>query len=117
MLLNTGEWQVALDPGTVAFGSLTAGATSAARTVTLTNEGTTDLAVSGVALAGPDPASFDTAGDTCTGATLAPDAACNVQVRFHPLRVGLHDARLEFRERRARGHAVGGAFGVRERRR
>jgi hypothetical protein len=96
VLLNNGLWQVALDPGNVRFAPTPAGSASAPEAVTLTNEGPTDLSVNDVALAGADASGFATSDDSCSGATVAPGGTCSVAVRFRPLRVGQHSARLQF---------------------
>jgi Abnormal spindle-like microcephaly-assoc'd, ASPM-SPD-2-Hydin len=69
---------VSLAP-TVGFGATGVGVTSTAQTVTLTNNGGSALAVSGVSIAGD----FVIAANGC-GSTLAQGAACAVQVVFAP---------------------------------
>ena len=74
-----------MTPITLAFGSVTAGTTSAPQTATLVNTGTAPL--TGIALGGHMPAGFSVpagaAGGTC-GATLAPGAICTINVVFSP---------------------------------
>ncbi len=93
VLLNS---RVSLDPGSLAFPPTVAGGGSERQTVVLTNDRGADLSVSNVALAGADADSFATSEDTCSGATVAPGGTCRVRVRFRPVRVGEHAARLEF---------------------
>jgi hypothetical protein len=93
VLLNS---RVSLDPGSLAFPPTVAGGGSERQTVVLTNDRAADLAVSNVALAGADAGSFATSEDTCSGATVSPGGTCRVRVRFRPVRVGEHVARLEF---------------------
>jgi FG-GAP-like repeat/Abnormal spindle-like microcephaly-assoc'd, ASPM-SPD-2-Hydin/FG-GAP repeat len=69
---------------------------SGAKTVTLTNRGTANLAVDSVALTGADADDFRAGSDTCTGATLAGGQSCSVQVRFAPLSPGFKTAGLRF---------------------
>jgi hypothetical protein len=64
--------------------------------VTLRNNGSTGVAVSGVALAGADADVFAIGNDTCTGTNVAADGSCTVTVRFLPDRKGARAARLEF---------------------
>jgi hypothetical protein len=100
VLLNS---RVSLDPGSLTFPPTVAGGGSERQTVVLTNDRAADLSVSNVALAGADAGSFATSEDTCSGATVAPGGTCHVRVRFRPVRVGDHGARLEFTD-----DAVGG---------
>jgi streptogramin lyase len=55
---------------------------SSAMTLTMTNSGDAPLALSSVAVAGPDAASFTKGGDTCTGRTLDVGAICSVAVSY-----------------------------------
>jgi hypothetical protein len=96
VFLNTGAWHGVLDRASVSFPATPAGGESERRTVVLTNIGSTDLSVSGVAIAGEDASGFVVTDDTCSGATLAPGDTCSVRTRFRPSRLGSHSARLEF---------------------
>ncbi|HVC47537.1 MAG TPA: choice-of-anchor D domain-containing protein [Terracidiphilus sp.] len=76
-------------PTSLSFGDQTYGTTSAAQTVTLTNTG-------GVALT---PTSVSATGDfaqtdNCTGATLAANASCTIQVTFTPTATGTRTGTL-----------------------
>lgn len=53
-------------------------------TFTLTNQGPGPLSVSGASLAGPDTGAFAISGDTCSGATVAPNQTCTLGVGFDP---------------------------------
>ncbi len=66
----------------VAFASQTAGTTSAATNVTLTNTGTATLSLSSIALGGTNPADF-TETNNCPS-TLAAGAYCTLSVAFAP---------------------------------
>jgi hypothetical protein len=61
--------------------------------VTITNEGSAPLGVSGFAISGDDPSDFVTGTDTCHGA-IAPGESCSVAVRFAPQAQGARQARL-----------------------
>lgn len=63
----------------LSFGTEPVGQTSAAQTVTLTNNGGTALAIAGVSVAGD----FAVAANAC-GSNLAPGTACTMQVVFSP---------------------------------
>jgi hypothetical protein len=96
VFLNTGAWHAALDRASISFPPTPAGDESERRTVVLTNIGSTDLSVSGVAIAGTDAGGFVVTDDTCSGTTLASGDTCSVRTRFRPPRLGSNSARLEF---------------------
>ncbi len=84
-------------PHSVAFPDVEVGtAVSSHETVTLRNEGATDLTINGLALRGTDAGDFSTAtaDDRCTGAVLAAGATCTVGVGFTPGDVGLRTGQL-----------------------
>jgi hypothetical protein len=68
---------------TVPFGNLTI-ATALDRTVTVTNAGNADLVLGAVAGTNPLAAPFSLATDNCSNQTLAPAAACVINVRYSP---------------------------------
>ena len=69
-------------PGSLAFGSVTVGATSSAQTVTVKNPGTTAAGISSVAVSGAFAQT-----NTC-GTSLAAGATCTVSVQFKPTASG-----------------------------
>ena len=56
------------------------------------NTATTSVTLGSAALAGPDPADFALALDTCSKHTLAPGAGCSMQALFGPRAAGLRSA-------------------------
>ncbi len=76
------------------LGSVTVSAIGPPRTFTVTNRATAPAVISGVALTGGDAEDFELAGDGCAAATLAPGAACDVDVRFVPTSAGAKTASL-----------------------
>jgi hypothetical protein len=76
---------VASVTGTLAFGNVPVGTTSASRTLTLSNTGTAGL--TGIALTFTGPYSRAAAGGTCTP-TLAAGATCTINVVFSPTALG-----------------------------
>jgi hypothetical protein len=84
---------VALNPTSLAFGTVTVG-TSSQMTVTLTNAWTTSLTVTSVAISGNGAAAY-TETDNCVG-TIQPGASCTVTVTFLPTRKGAFAATLTF---------------------
>ena len=81
-----------LAPATLSFGSVTVGTTSAAKTVTLTNVGTTALTISAIAITGTDLGDYAQT-HTC-GASLAAGASCTFSVTFKPTVKGARPAAL-----------------------
>jgi Tol biopolymer transport system component len=81
-------------PAAIAFPDTQDHLRSGRRTVTLTNIGSENVNVGGVAITGADATSFTKTSDTCIGATLAPHQACSVTLRFRPLGIGAKNATL-----------------------
>jgi Cep192 domain 4 len=92
-------------PPMLPFGSVTTGATSAAQSVTLTNNGSAALNVPGIALTGSNATEFaiTSTGTTCplTGGSVAIGANCTVAVQFTPQTVGSKNASLSFTDNAA----------------
>jgi hypothetical protein len=83
---------VTVSPASLAFGTVAKGTTSAAKTVTVTNAGTSPLDIAGIAITGLSASSyFDLS--TC-GPTLAPAASCVVEVAFKPATAATFDDTL-----------------------
>ena len=85
--------QVTVAPTSLSFGSVTHGTTSAAKLVTVTNNQSAALTISGINLTGSTPGNFLKAATTC-GASLAPFASCTVSVKFKPTGTGARSAVL-----------------------
>ena len=83
------------------FPSQIVGTTSAPQAVTLTNTGNSNLVISTAALGGTNATDFATSADTCTGATLAPQAVCSVSITFTPAATGGRSASLSFQDNAA----------------
>jgi hypothetical protein len=88
---------VGLNPTSVTFNSQPVSTTSAASTVTVTNNGTASLTFSNVAIGGTNPSDFAVAGST-TCSTSTPVAAsggnCVINVTFTPTATGTRSASL-----------------------
>jgi hypothetical protein len=85
---------ITIAPGTVLlFGNQAAGTEGAAQVVTVTNSGTTPVALSSVTLAGTNAASFKMSNLNCYR-SLAPSASCTVSLRFYPPAAGAASATL-----------------------
>jgi FtsP/CotA-like multicopper oxidase with cupredoxin domain len=76
----------------IAVGDVLAGSTSAVRSVTLTNQGSAALAISGVSLSGANAAEY-TLVNGC-GADVAISASCTIGVTLTPATAGLRSATL-----------------------
>ena len=79
-----------------AFGNQTAGTTSSAKTVTLTNNGTATLASLAISLAGANPADF-TETNNC-GTILAVKAACTITLAFKPAAAAAYTATVDVKD-------------------
>jgi hypothetical protein len=78
VLLNTSVGALATSPKALSFANQLFGTTSAAKTVTVTNSGSVDLAISSVTVSG----NFTASG--CGSAVLAIGASCTITVVFAP---------------------------------
>jgi len=86
---------VAASPSSIAFGSTALGTSSASQSVTLSNGGTSSLAISSVALTGTNPSDFTLSGTTCA-ASLSVGASCTATLVFKPTSTGTRIASLTF---------------------
>ncbi|MGD0921682.1 MAG: choice-of-anchor D domain-containing protein [Terriglobia bacterium] len=81
-----------LTPTSLSFGNQLVGSTSATQPVTLTNNGTATLNISGIAITGTNAGDFAQA-NTC-GATLATSGSCTINVTFKPTATGAKGASI-----------------------
>jgi len=81
-----------LSPTQLNFGSVGLDVTSLAKTVTLTNVGTTTLTIAGITITGTDASEFMEA--TSCGASLAAGAHCNISISLRPATTGARKAAL-----------------------
>jgi hypothetical protein len=75
-----------LSPTSLSFGTVPIGTTTPAKTMTLSNVGTTTLTISGIAMTGANAGDFAQT-HTCTS-SLAAGASCNISVTFRPTASG-----------------------------
>ena len=75
-------------PTGLTFGAVLVGSLSPPQTITVSNVGTTDLTLGGVALGGTNPGDFSKSSDSCSSATLVPAASCSIGIQFLPTSVG-----------------------------
>ena len=77
------------------FGDQRVGTTSGARTFTITNTGDETLTITNASLGDPSPDEFVESGDNCSGANLAANETCTVDVAFKPSGTGATTASLD----------------------
>jgi len=81
-----------LSPTSLNFGQVVIGNTSSDKAVTLTNVGTTTLAISSISITGTNAEDF--AESNSCGSSLAADASCSIHVTFKPTASGTRTAAL-----------------------
>jgi uncharacterized repeat protein (TIGR03803 family) len=95
-LTGTGELQVAWSPTSLTFAAQPVKTTSAAKTVTLTNNLSTALTISSITFTGTDPSDFAQT-NTC-GTTVAAKGKCTISVKFTPQATGTRTATLNVKD-------------------
>lgn len=83
---GTAAGTVTLSPASLNFGKVTVGTTSASKSATLKNTGTTTVAISSIQITGADPADFSET-NNCP-ASLKAGGSCTIKVTFSPLVTG-----------------------------
>ena len=91
-LTGTGT-QISLSPASLNFATVAVESTSAAKSVTVTNVGTTPVTLTSISLAGTNPADYQISANTC-GTSLAARGSCMVSVRFKPTAAATRKATL-----------------------
>jgi hypothetical protein len=81
---------VSLNSTSLSFDNQRVGKTSLARTITLTNNGTATLTISGIAISGTNSNDFAQTNDC--GSSVAPNASCTISVTFTPSATGTRSA-------------------------
>jgi hypothetical protein len=89
---STGATTASLAPEILTFAQRASGTTSAAQSVTLSNTGNAQLAISGIAVGGTAPGDFKQT-NTC-GSSLAAGANCLISVTFTPAGLGPRSAAI-----------------------
>jgi len=90
-LTGTGLLPVVFSPVALNFGTVTIKTTSAAKSVTMTNNAKTTLTIDSFTLGGTDPGDFAQTATTC-GTTLAAGANCSLSYTFTPAKTGPRSA-------------------------
>ena len=91
------------DAESLLFPEVKVGDTSAKRSISFTNIGTTSTSLGDADLAGDEPDDFAITSDHCSGATLAVGESCSVGVSFAPSDLGDRQAYLDIPDDTARG--------------
>lgn len=86
---------VSVSPTSLTFAAQTVGTTSSARSVTLTNRGSTTLHINSVFVTGTNAADFLISFDSCPPDMVA-GTSCTVSLEFQPTAVGTRTASLAF---------------------
>ena len=86
---------VVLMPASLDFGDVAVGQASSAQTVTLENNGASDLTLDALSVSGADAGDFALANDTCSGQVLAAAATCTFDVNLTPSAPGPRAAQVD----------------------
>jgi photosystem II stability/assembly factor-like uncharacterized protein len=78
------EPQISVSPDSLNFDSVTVGSSSPPQTITVTNQGSDDLLIDQVSIAGEDKKHFTIKNDFCSDKAIGPSETCIVQVVFSP---------------------------------
>ncbi|MGI8961076.1 MAG: protease pro-enzyme activation domain-containing protein [Bryobacteraceae bacterium] len=92
--LTSGSGQVTIAPVSLAFGNQAVAGTSAARTITVSNSGTSPLTIKIIAMTGANGSDF--AESNNCGSSLPVGANCALSVVFAPTTTGARSASLTF---------------------
>ena len=92
------QQSVSLDPGSLDFGNQVVGRRSKAKRITVKNTGVKPLYVGSVTGEGDNWSDFAIVTDTCTGATVAPNKACIIDVTFAPSHTDERNASLKLND-------------------
>jgi len=84
---------LAFVPGSLTFNPIAQGAAEGPQPIQITNIGSAVLHISNVALGGANPQDFS-ATNTCTGASIAVNASCGINVSFIPSATGNRSASI-----------------------
>jgi hypothetical protein len=85
---------IGTSPTAIVFAGTAVGTTTASQPVTVTNTGTADLDVTGVAISGRNATEFAVASSTCETPVLPPGGTCTILVAFKPASAGAKSASL-----------------------
>jgi hypothetical protein len=84
---------ISLSPTSLNFGTLAVGTTSAAKSITVHNAGTSTVTFTGFSIGGTNPGDYLISANTC-GASLAGGGSCTVSLQFKPTAAGTRKGTL-----------------------
>lgn len=79
-------------PAAMSFGNVPVGTMSASQTFTVNNTGSLPLSLGNGVFTGTNASSFSKSSDSCSNATVAVGASCQVGIRLSPVAAGAHSA-------------------------
>lgn len=79
-------------PAAMSFGNVPVGTPSASQTFTVNNTGSLPLSLGNGVFTGTNASSFSKSSDSCSNATVAVGASCQVGIRLSPVAAGAHSA-------------------------
>ncbi len=85
---------IAISPQSHDFGSVTVEEVSATQSFDISNDGSGDLAIGAITLAGVNASEYAIVSNNCADTTLIPTAGCEIDVQFKPLTAGSKSASL-----------------------
>ncbi|MEZ4706746.1 MAG: choice-of-anchor D domain-containing protein [Caldilineaceae bacterium] len=89
----TADPKIDVTPGSIDFGTVETGSTSAAETVTILNQGDVSLSITNISLGGADAGQFAISNNNC-GASVGAGDSCTVELTFTPASSGAKNAFL-----------------------
>jgi hypothetical protein len=97
-LTGTGVLAPGFSPSvsTIPFGNQQVTVKSSAKSLTLTNNGTTGLTISDLGVSGTNAGDFAISANSCSGEIVAVNATCSISVTFTPSTAGVETAWLQF---------------------
>lgn len=88
-----GPLSASLSPTTLSWGIVPIGSTSQPKVTTLTNSGSSSIAISSITITGTNSSEFSISSKTC-GSSLGAGASCTISVAFKPTAEGTQSATL-----------------------
>ncbi len=85
---------ISFNPTNMGFAAQTVATTSGAQTITTTNTGSANLAITSIAVSGSNAGDFHTSADNCTGVSVPAGGNCSLAVAFSPTAAGSRSATL-----------------------
>ena len=94
LIWKTSKPRISASPASYDFGNVSAGQTSDPVSLTVTNNGDSDLLISSASLTGKDSGEFTIQTDDCSAKTIKPEGTCTIAVAMKPNTGGAKSAEL-----------------------